>query len=102
MYHISHFRLDASVLSHAAGGVDPRWLLLVTARRVPTADESLGCVVRVVGVEDPGARAQEAGIHGGVVDKRLSLLLLYLLLHHTVLLDGLVQLLILLLVPLLE
>ena len=69
MYHISHFRLDASVLGHATGGVDPRWLLLVTARRVPAANESLGGVVRVVRVEDPGARAQEAGIHGGVVDK---------------------------------
>ena len=69
MNYISHFRLDASVLSHAACGVDPRWLLLVTARCVPAADESLGGVIRVVGVEDPGARAQEAGIHGGVVDK---------------------------------
>ncbi len=87
---------------HAAAGVDPGRLLLVTARQVAPADETLGGIVRVVRVEDPGARAQEAGIHGGVVDKRLSLLLLDLLLHHAVLKDRLVQLLILLLVPLLE
>ena len=94
--------MDASFLSRAIGGVDPRRLLLVTARRVPAADEALGGVVRVVGVEDPGARAQEAGVHGGVVEKRLTLLLLDLLLHQTVLMDRLLQLLILLLVPLLE
>ena len=89
-------------MSHATGGVDVRRLLLVTARCVAAPDESLGGVVRVVRVENPGARAQEAGIHGGVVDKRLSLLLLDLLLHHAVLMDRLVELLILLLVPLLE